>query len=56
MLINIQRYFAGLLFAVMIFVCTFHRMADARRHHQNLGKSHSNHRYSNDYIRRNRFG
>ncbi len=59
MLTNIQRYFVRALFAAMIFVCAFHGMTDARRHHGRLGKSHSKHlkhHYSKGNSRIERFG
>jgi hypothetical protein len=55
MLINIQRYFFGFLFLVMLLVCVFHGVIDARRtHHQhvrtkNLGQQY--HGYADTFGR-----
>ncbi len=39
MIINIQR----LLFILMMFICLFHEMTDARRRHEKTYKSHRKH-------------
>jgi len=59
MLINIQNYLVGLLFVVMIFICAFDGMIDAKGHDKNFGTSQSDNldlSYSNVYIRPYRFG
>ncbi|CAM4782187.1 unnamed protein product, partial [Rotaria magnacalcarata] len=47
-----QHYLVKLLFTIMIFMCMFHGMIDARRHHSKSGKLHSkyqNHHYSDSH-------
>ena len=54
-----QHYFVKLLFAVMIFVCTFHGMTDAGRHRKQKNKLYQeyiNHHYRDGYNRDDRFG
>lgn len=41
MIINIQQYFVRLFFAIMIFICAYHGMVDARSYDSKSDETYS---------------